>query len=107
MPERKSTRARMRAKLAQPGSTAVVEVGLGNVLFLEGELTSGERVTQLEAAVGPQPRARPRRRSPPPGERVGSSWWQAIVPIAPGPHERSYTRMARQLWNAVALYARR
>ena len=37
----------------------------------------------LEAAVGPEPRAGLAVGVPPPGERVGSSWWQAIVPIAP------------------------
>ena len=71
----------IRAKLATPLPTAV-EVGLGNILFLEGELTSGGRVTQLEAAVGPNRAWALTVGAPPPGERVGSIWWQAIVPIA-------------------------
>ena len=48
---------------------AAVEVGLGNVLFLEGELNPGGRVTQLEAAVGPN-RARALSRGGPPAGRA-------------------------------------
>ena len=35
----------------------------------------------LEAAVGPNRAPALTVGAPPPGERVGSSWWQAIVPI--------------------------
>lgn len=74
----------IKAKLATPLPEGL-EVGRGNVVFLEGELRGGARVTGLEVAVGPNPAPALAVGIPPPGERVGSNWWQAIVPIAPVP----------------------
>ena len=75
-----SIRARATLEGALPNP---LEVGLGNVVLLEGTLDTADPPATLEVAVGTNRAQALTFGLPTPGERLGSSWWQSLVPIGP------------------------
>lgn len=59
------------------------EVGLGSMVFLEGELETDDRPEAIELVVGGNRAQALTIGVPSAGDRLGSRWWQAIVPLAP------------------------